>query len=179
MSPAPRGTDLGAALADLMSELVEGPPGRTAFMLNRGDAGLLRSLDRIPWTAAVAPPPEGGASVAQHVDHLRYGLSLMNRWAGGDPNPFASADWTTSWKLTVASEEEWSALVGELERESRAWIGTLRSLTAEDDAVQLGLNAIMLRGVIGSLAHLAYHLGAIRQVDRGTRGPGAEEQEQS
>lgn len=28
-----------------------------------------------------------------------------------------------------------------------------------------------LSGVIGSIAHLAYHLGAIRQIDKSSRGP--------
>jgi hypothetical protein len=32
-----------------------------------------------------------------------------------------------------------------------------------------------LRGLIGSIAHLAYQLGAIRQIDRATRGPTASE----
>jgi hypothetical protein len=31
-----------------------------------------------------------------------------------------------------------------------------------------------LNGVIASVAHLAYHLGAIRQIDRAIRGPSAE-----
>jgi hypothetical protein len=30
---------------------------------------------------------------------------------------------------------------------------------------------IELNGMIGSIAHLAYHLGAIRQIDRALRGP--------
>jgi hypothetical protein len=32
---------------------------------------------------------------------------------------------------------------------------------------------IELNGMVGSVAHLAYHLGAIRQIDRATRGPAA------
>jgi hypothetical protein len=32
-----------------------------------------------------------------------------------------------------------------------------------------------LLGIIGSVAHLAYHMGAIRQIDRATRGPPEEE----
>jgi hypothetical protein len=32
---------------------------------------------------------------------------------------------------------------------------------------------IELNGIIGSIAHLAYHLGAIRQIDRAARGPSA------
>lgn len=167
---------LGPALADLMSELVRGPSGPGGYMLNGGDVGLLRSLGQIPWTAAVAPAPGGGPPIAQHVDHLRYGLSLMNRWTGGEANPFASADWGASWRLEVGSEEEWNRLRSDLEREVGAWIETLGSL--EDrahDARRLPLDERALKGFIGSIAHLAYHLGAIRQVDRGTRGPSDEE----
>jgi hypothetical protein len=33
------------------------------------------------------------------------------------------------------------------------------------------VNGVELSGMIGSIAHLAYHLGAIRQIDREIRGP--------
>jgi hypothetical protein len=33
----------------------------------------------------------------------------------------------------------------------------------------------MLTGAIAIVAHLAYHLGAIRQIDRSIRGPSAEQ----
>jgi hypothetical protein len=33
-----------------------------------------------------------------------------------------------------------------------------------------------MKWVAGSVAHLAYHLGAIRQIDRATRGPTAEDE---
>ena len=32
-------------------------------------------------------------------------------------------------------------------------------------------NDVELTGTIASIAHLAYHLGAIRQIDRNVRGP--------
>ena len=35
------------------------------------------------------------------------------------------------------------------------------------------LGEIELNGIIGSIAHIAYHLGAIRQIDRAARGPSA------
>jgi hypothetical protein len=38
------------------------------------------------------------------------------------------------------------------------------------------LNDAALKWVTGSVAHLAYHLGAIRQIDRATRGPTAEDE---
>ena len=82
-----RTTDLAESLAGLFTELVNGPatPGG-AFILNTGDAGLLRSLDKL--TAGDASRSvDDGATIAAHAEHVRYGLSLMNRWAteGGDP----------------------------------------------------------------------------------------------
>jgi hypothetical protein len=100
--------DLTGTLSTLLGELVDGPPGAAAYMLNRGDLGLLRSLDALTArdaSSAVA----GGASVAAHVDHLRYGLSLMNRWSASD-NPFGGADWSASWQKTSVSDVEWQEL---------------------------------------------------------------------
>lgn len=125
-------------------------------MLNRGDPGLLRSLDRL--TAADASP-----KIAAHVDHLRYGLSLMNRWANGEPNPFATADWNAAWRTTHVSDAEWTKLRAELRDEAHRWHEALGHAREVND--------IELNGIIGSIAHLAYHLGAIRQINQVTRGP--------
>ena len=65
-------------------------------MLNSGDEGLLRSLEKLSAAQASALTPTG-SSIAAHVDHVRYGMSLMNRWSQGE-NPFASADWSASWR---------------------------------------------------------------------------------
>src|SRR3954470_17400018 len=147
--------DLTDTFATLLGELVDGPPG-PAYMLNGGDPGLLRSLDRL--TAADASAAvQGGATVAAHVDHLRYGLSLMNRWAGGE-NPFDGADWSTSWRKTSVSDAEWQQLRNDLSTEARRW---LEALGAPRDVGRMELN-----GIVGSIAHVAYHLGAIRQIDR-------------
>jgi hypothetical protein len=86
-----------------MSELVNGAdPSARTYMLNRGDAGLLASLDRLS-AAAASASRGGGASIAAHVEHLRYGLSILNRWAAGAPAPWQDADWTASWQTTVVS----------------------------------------------------------------------------
>ena len=66
------------------------------------------------------------------AQHLRYGLSLMNRWASDGGNPFLDATWDEAWKIVAALE---------------------------------------FNGVVGSIAHLAYHLGAIRQINKTARGP--------
>jgi hypothetical protein len=155
--------ELAGTLTTLFTELVDGPP-KGAYMLNTGDAGLLRSLDRLSAEAASAAS-QGGGSIAAHVEHLRYGLSLMNRWAGGEEDPFTGADWSASWKLTTVSEAEWQALRDALRDEAHRWLAAL--------GTPREANRIELNGVVGSIAHLAYHLGAIRQIDRAARGPAA------
>jgi hypothetical protein len=155
--------DLGNTLPTLFAELVDGAPEAEAFMLNRGDAGLLRSLDKLSATAASATT-QLGSSIAAHVDHLRYGLSLMNRWSAGE-NPFDDADWSTSWRKTRVSAAQWRQLRDELATEAHRWLESLRK---PREIEQSELNS-----VVGSIAHLAYHVGAIRQIDLSARGPSA------
>src|SRR6266571_802762 len=109
--------DLTPTLTTLFSELIDGAPTTGAYMLNRGDAGLLSALDKLS-AAAASKTVTGGAPIATHVDHLRYGLSLLNRWAAGE-NPWSDADWRVSWRTTTVSEAAWKKLRGELRDEAR------------------------------------------------------------
>ena len=115
----------------------------------------------MPLFLASAMTPTG-SSIAAHVDHLRYGLSLMNSWTAGE-NPFANADWGASWKKTTVSDEEWRTRRAELRTEATRW---LEALGRPRDVQTIELN-----GIVGSIVHLAYHLGAIRQINQATRGP--------
>lgn len=155
-------------LPTIFHELVHGSPDPrvNTYVLNQGDTGLLAALDRI--SAAVASTTHDGPSIAAHVDHLRYGLSLLNRWAGGHPPPWPDMDWTASWRRNVVSEADWKALREELRREATRWEDALRE-PREVTEVQAGWMS-------GSVSHIAYHLGAIRQIDRATRGPTAEDE---
>jgi hypothetical protein len=154
---------LQSTLTTLFAELVEGAPATGAYMLNVNDPGLLRSLDRVSAAAASSAAP-GRSSIAAHADHLRYGLSLMNRWAAGE-NPFDDADWQASWRRTTVSDAEWVQLRADLTRECQGWLAVLGTPREVD--------AVALNGIVGTIAHLAYHLGAIRQINPGLRGPSA------
>jgi hypothetical protein len=154
-------TTLAPILALLFGELVDGPATSTAYMLNTGDAGLLRSLNQLS-AADASATVSGGGSVAAHTDHLRYGLSLMNRWAIGEDR-YRDADWGMSWRLSQVSDGEWRSLCGALADEAHRWhatLGTPRDVKESE-----------LSFMIASIAHLAYHLGAIRQIARNARGP--------
>ncbi|HWL41103.1 MAG TPA: hypothetical protein VNO75_12800 [Gemmatimonadaceae bacterium] len=155
--------DLGETLPMLFAELIDGARTGEAYMINRGDTGLLKSLDKLSATAA-SKLTANGSSIAAHVDHLRYGLSLMNRWAAGE-NPFDDADWRASWRRTRVSSVEWKQLRDQLENEAHRWLEELRK---PRQIPQLEMNA-----VVGSVAHLAYHVGAIRQIDLSAKGPSA------
>src|SRR5436309_13164398 len=89
-------------LRSLFGELVHGSPdpSERTYVLNQGDVGLLASLNRL--SAASASATHGGPSTAAHVDHLRYGLSLLNRWANGPPPPWPDTDWPASWRKNSA-----------------------------------------------------------------------------
>ena len=75
-----------------------------------------------PVSAATASTTHGdGPSIAAHVDHLRYGLSLLNRWGDGVPPPWPDMDWSLSWRKTVVSDAVWRTLRDELRREAERW----------------------------------------------------------
>jgi hypothetical protein len=99
---------LNRSLETLLRELIDGPDANAAWILNGQDVGLLRSLDKLTASAASAVPA-GGASIAAHVDHVRYGLSLMNRWSQGEHDPWSTADWRVSWNRSVVNPKPCSA----------------------------------------------------------------------
>ena len=155
--------DLGTSLGLLFSELVDGARDRgNAFILNTGDAGLLKSLDKLSAAEASRSVNEG-ATIAAHAQHVRYGLSLMNRWGREGGNPFADARWDEAWKVSTVEDAAWAEIRSGLRDETQRWLEVLRSPRVAMD--------IELTGMIASIAHLAYHLGAIRQINKSVRGP--------
>jgi hypothetical protein len=151
------------AMATLFAELVEGSADEAAWILNPQDPGLLRVLDRL--TAADASTQHAtGSSIASHVDHLRYGLHLLNQWSGGQ-DPFTTTDYAASWRRGTVTDEEWREIRHQLRDEAAQWNQSLRRPRA--------LTGPELTGMLASIAHLAYHLGAIRQMAPASRGPQA------
>ena len=157
-----RTDELTKTLTRLFSELTEGTHPKGGFILNTGDIGLLRSLDKLSATDA-SQSTGGGATVAAHAQHLRYGLSLMNDWGKNGGNPFANAKWDEAWKMAAVDETQWQEIRNGLRGEIANWKTALNTPREVAD--------IELMGMVGSVAHIAYHLGAIRQINRESRGP--------
>jgi hypothetical protein len=156
-------TDISPALTRLFSELIDGAGrGAGAFILNSGDGGLLRSLDKLS-AAEASRSVNDGATIAAHAQHLRYGLSLMNRWATAGGDPFADATWDEAWKTAGVDAPAWAEIRSGLREEATRW---LTALGARRD-----VSEVELTGILASIAHLAYHLGAIRQIAKDAHGP--------
>ena len=158
-----RTTELAPTLAGLFSELVDGahaPVG--GYILNKGDAGLLQSLDKLSASDA-SQSTNDGATIAAHAQHVRYGLSLMNRWAREGGNPFADATWEEAWRVRDVDARGWEEIRSGLREETRRWLEVLRAPRDVAD--------VELSGMVASIGHLAYHIGAIRQIHKQARGP--------
>ena len=146
----------------LAREVVEGP-GPEGWILNLGDAGVLGSLGSLTAAQASTPGPTG-STVAAHVSHVLFGFELLNRWAQRE-NPF-TADYSASWHQREVNDAAWNSLRDGLGVELQTWLDSVSG--------SLPLGITELKGTIASIAHLAYHLGAIRQIAPLARGPKAE-----
>jgi len=86
-----------------------------------------------------------------------------NRWAREGGNPFDDAKWDEAWKTNVVNAAEWDEIRSGLRDEAHDW---LRALKSPRDVSEKELT-----GMASSVAHLAYHFGAIRQINKAARGP--------
>jgi len=153
---------MGRMLVTLLSDALYGPRG-DAFFLNSGDRGLIASLDTLSAEVASARPG-GRSSVASHVEHLRYGFNLLNREAKGE-RLWAVANWADAWTHQTVTEEQWKKLRADLAGEAVAWLEVMKQPPAWDE--------VGLGSAVGSIPHLTYHLGAIRQLAQAASGPPA------
>src|SRR4029453_16487896 len=78
-------------------------------------------------------------------------------------NPFADATWDEAWKTSAVNDERWSEIRSGLRAEAHRWLAALGSPRE--------VRTVELSGMIGSITHLAYHLGAMRQIATNARGP--------
>ena len=144
------------AVSNMLTEILDGPPGQEAYVLNPGDSGLLRQLDMIEASAASKRPMPGKTTIAAHADHLHFGLAILNRWAAGEANPWAGADWNGSWQRTTVTDAQWRTLREGLRQEADKWRNMVATRTNWDD--------MAAAAALSTAAHTAYHFGAIRQI---------------
>jgi hypothetical protein len=138
------------ALQRLLDETFERVHG---IYLDKGTS-LFETLETISAEEASCPVSATCASIAAQVEHVRFYLEVLARYARGEA--VGQIDWAASWRLTSVAAEEWDALKGRLRdahRDTLAVVGDARTWENED----------AIGGAMATMAHTAYHLGEIRQ----------------
>ena len=138
-------------LVAVLRETVEGPTGEWTYFIDKSpDAGLLRSLASL--NAAEASQSLGGTSIASHAHHVIFSLSDAVACIEGDRQ---QRNWRESWAVNSVDETEWSGMLQKLQSEYKRLSRTIES-KAFSEAQAMG-------DAVGVIAHVAFHLGAIRQ----------------
>ena len=115
-----------------------------------GYLGVLTGL-----THEEAAQSVGGSSIAAQVQHVTFVLRVSSRLIEGEPETPDSEAWQDSWQVSQVDAESWNALVSGLHDAYEA----LRHAIQHSELS--GFTA--LGNGIGAVAHIAYHLGAIKQ----------------
>lgn len=124
-------------LVAVLREALEGPAEAGWSYFADPDGGLLATLEPLSATDA---------------SRVSFGLEASAAWIGGDRTP---RDWAQSWTVATVTEAGWRELRDEL----RARYAALRGAVEHHAAT----SGDAIGGAVGAVAHVAYHLGEIRQ----------------
>ena len=118
------------------------------------NTSLFETLATITAEEASRPVSANCASIAAHVEHVRFYLDITMQYMRGER---PKVDWTEIWRTVRAvTPEEWAASQQRL-RETYGQVREMvTSTSAWKDVDEVG-------GVLALLMHNAYHLGEIRQ----------------
>ncbi len=121
--------------------------------LDRGTS-LFETLAAITAEEASRPVSANCASIAAHVEHVRFYMEVTLRFVRGER---PKVDWTEIWRTVRAvTPQEWAASQQRL-RETYEHVRELvTSMTTWEGENEVG-------GALALLMHNAYHLGEIRQ----------------
>jgi hypothetical protein len=135
----------------VLREAVEGPSGPSTYFIDkRPDAGLLGALGAID--AEQASQIWGDTTIAAHAHHVAFAMADSAAIIEGSRTP---PDWKESWRVKTVDAAAWKELVARVGREYERLRRAIESRAAS--------SAEVFGEAVGSIAHVAYHLGAIRQ----------------
>jgi hypothetical protein len=139
-------------LREILRETYEGGlPGEGTEYLDH-QSGIWATLR--PLTAARASARlDGHPSIAAHARHMAFHLRVTAEWMRGIR---VKRDWIGSFEPQTVNEAEWQIVQRELDDARTDFFEAMVALP-DEEFLSEGAGA-------GAVAHLAYHLGAIRQL---------------
>lgn len=145
--------DFKIPLTQLLGEAFGALETDSGFFMDNGQDGLLGVLSEVDAaTASAARRPEH-ATIASHGAHVLYLIDLFIAYDNGER---PSTDWAAAWRRRTVNAAEWTQLRADLRTRYEDIIKRLQART--DWAGQIAGAWMML------LAHVAYHVGEIRQI---------------
>jgi hypothetical protein len=145
---------LEAGLKRMLQEAFDGPqkPVTVSWFTNtKPDSGIFGVLSQL--SAADASKQIYGTTLAAHTDHIRYHMWGTNEWLY--EGTFPTMDWNKSWEIQAVSEDDWHSIQEGLRNEYQRLLEKINHIHWTED---------LANELVGSLAHSAYHLGAIQQM---------------
>lgn len=139
---------------ELFKCLEETFQGVRGVYLDKGTS-LFETLESVSAEDASRPAIENGATVAAHVEHVRFYLDVLNDVMRKEE--VTKVDWREIWQnVQAVTPEEWEGHKRRLRESYERVLNTLKNYDKWEG--EYGIS-----GSLGILAHTAYHLGGIRQ----------------
>lgn len=145
--------DFTHSLFALLKETFEGTNTAFGTMYLDAGTGFFDTIDKVDAEKASRSVADGSTTIAAHCEHVRFYLEFLSNYMS---EKFIMVDWKDSWKTKTVSEEEWTALRGQLQKTYQRVTDTFNEVETWND--------FKISGALGILAHTAYHLSAIRQI---------------
>jgi hypothetical protein len=139
-------------IEELMRETFDGGrPGQGTQYLDN-DSGIYNTIRKLT-PEQVSQRNGNHPSIAAHLRHMVFHLRVSYEWINGD---HSRRDWKGSFLPQTVTAEEWSALLQDMGSARTEFLKVMQGLLP-DRFISEGAG-------MGAIAHLAYHLGAIRQL---------------
>jgi hypothetical protein len=152
----PEHLEFSTACATLLREACEGiEPEKSGTWFVQGKEGLFDALDSIDAAQASRQACPGCSSIAAHANHVLYMLRGAATSLGGQA---PEGTWESTWNVQSVNEREWDEMrnaIREQVRELLPWY---------ESGAPWRNNSEFATGALALLPHIAYHLGAIRQL---------------
>ena len=144
---------VNTAIVALYTEVFQGtPPGADGTWFVQGGEAMWATLDDLSAAEASTRVFPGASTIAAHTIHTAYYLNQTLLWvAGKEPVD----DWPGSWAKQEVTEEEWTAVKDDFKQKVRTFTDLIASSPSGEYEVL---------GKLANLGHVAYHLGAVRQL---------------